>query len=304
MEERKGNLYIVVASVLFSVGGLCVKMIPWNPVAINGSRCLISCCIMCLYLYLTKQPLRVNRSTLLGALCIVSTNLLFIMANKMTTAANAILLQFTAPIFVVLLMFLFFKEKPKKLDIYVSLFVFAGIVCFFLDGLQRGKIMGDILALTSGLTYAGVFMMSRLKGGDPFSSTFMGQVAGGLIGLPFLVQETNFSGSVLFYVIILGVFQLGLGYICFCNGIKRTKPLTSALISGVEPVLNPVWVAIFVGEFISPISALGGILVLGAVMVYNVILARKEPVVEGSDLAEVLEEISQRASLSEPADEP
>lgn len=275
MEQKRGKLLIFIAAMLFSLGGLCIKQIPWNGLAINGGRSLISCAILYGYIRLHKKKLVLSKGTLLGAVSVFGTTVLYSCANTLTTAANAILMQFVAPVFIILLTWIFFHERPKRLDVITCMLVFGGIACFVLDGLQRGNLLGNILALGSGLGYAGVFMMNRMPGGDAFSSAIIGQFTGGLVGIPFILRETDFSVTPLIAVIVLGVFQLGLAYICFCSGIKHTDPVTGVLITGIEPIMNPLLVAIFVGEMISPIAAVGGAIVLVTITVYNVILAKK-----------------------------
>lgn len=280
MEQKRGNLLIFIAAMLFSLGGLCIKFIPWSGMAINGGRTLLSCMILLAYLRYKRQKLIVSKGTLIGAACIFFTNVLYSYANTMTTAANAILLQFVAPVFIILMMWLFFHEKPKRLDIFACILVFGGIACFVLDGLGSGHLIGDVFALLSGLAYAGVFLMNRIPGGDAFSATILGQMTGAVAGIPFILRETDFSSTTLIAVLVLGVFQMGTAYLFFCSGIKRTTPVTAALIAGVEPIMNPLLVAIFVGEMISPISAIGGVIVLGTIMTYNLLIAKRQQVVE------------------------
>lgn len=280
MEAKKGNYLILIAALLFSLGGLCIKMIPWNGMAINGGRSLIASMILFSYLRITKQPIIISKGTMLGALCALGATVLYSCANTLTTAANAILLQYVAPVFIILMMWAFFGERPKKMDVVTCALVFSGIACFFLDGLGTGHLFGNLLALGSGVAFAGVCMLNKIPGGDSFSSTFLGFLTGGLVGIPFILKEHNFNATPILFILILGVFQMGIAYVCFCAGIKRTAPVTAALIAGIEPVMNPILVAIFVGEMISPISAVGGAIVLGTVTVYNVILARKQPVIE------------------------
>lgn len=276
MEQRKGNLLILISAVLFSLGGLCIKNILWSGMAINGARSLISALILLLFIRATKKKIVVTKGTILGACCAFGTTALYSCANTLTTTANAILLQFVAPMFIILMMWVFFREKPKKLDVITCVLVFSGIIFFVMDGLGSGNMFGNLLALGSGLAYAGVFMMNKMPGGDGFSATFLGHLTGGIVGIPFLAREYDFGFVPVTYAIILGVFQMGLGYVCFCIGIKKTTPVTAALISGIEPILNPLLVAIFVGEIISPLAAFGGGLVLIAVTVYNVVLAKEK----------------------------
>lgn len=272
--RRRGILCVFFSAVLYSIGGLCMKFIPWNGMSINGGRNVIALMVIGAYLLITKHPLRFNRSIALGAVCVSGTNILFCLANKMTTSANAIVLQFTAPIFVLLLSMLIWKKRPMKLDLITCAVVLAGVVCFFLDALEMGGMAGNVLALISGLTYAGVFLLNEIPDGDPICSVFWGDVLSVLTGLPFLLQETAFPPSAIVSLIILGAFQVGLAYILICIGLKTTPPVTASLISGIEPVLNPILVAVFYGEPIGTMALIGAVIVIGGVLVYNTVCAK------------------------------
>ncbi len=223
-----------------------------------------------LYLVLTRHRLRLNRWIALGSICVCSTNVLFALANKMTTAANAIVLQFTAPIFVILLSVIFQKKRLQRLDITACAIVFAGVLFFFIDSLSVGGMLGNMLALISGITYAGVFMLNEFPDSDPICSVFWGDVVSVLIGLPFLVKETSFTPTVITSVLVLGVFQVGLAYVLMCIGLKTTPPVMASLISGIEPILNPVFVAIFYKETVGTMAIFGAVIVIAAVVWYNV----------------------------------
>ena len=265
-----GPLCVFLASFLFSIGGLCMKFIPWSALAINGARNLIGSAVIGIYLLITHRRLKLSVPVIIGAFSVRSVTTLFAMANKMTTAANAIVLQFTAPVFVIILMALIFHVKPKKRDIITCIAVLFGVCIFFVDGLKTGNIVGDLIALISGICYAGVFMMNTAEKADALSSSFIGQLAAGIIFTPFCFKETDFSRSVIITVLILGVFQVGLAYILFSNGVKYTGAVTASLITGLEPIMNPLWVALFYGEMISPIAAVGAVIVVGAIVIYNV----------------------------------
>ena len=127
-KQQKGTLLVFLASVLYSLGGICMKGIPWNGMAVNGGRTAIAVVVMAIYLWLTKQKLRWNRWIFLGALSVSCTNILFSVANKMTTAANAIVLQYTAPIFVIVLTALFLHKRPGRLDLAACAVVFGGVL--------------------------------------------------------------------------------------------------------------------------------------------------------------------------------
>lgn len=272
--KQRGTLFVAAAAVLYSIGGLCIKVIPWNGMAINGGRTAVALLVIGAYLIWTRHPLRFNRWILLGSLSVFGCNALFSIANKMTTAANAIVLQFTVPIFVMLFSMAFFHQKPKKLDVAACIVVFGGILFFFLDSLEMGGGVGNFIALLSGVAYAGIFLMNDMPDSDAISSVFWGDVISAVTGLPFLFQETEFTATALTSLVILGVFQVGVAYVCLCIGLKTTPPVTASLVSGIEPVLNPILVALFYGETVGTFALIGAVIVIGGVVGYNVLQAR------------------------------
>ena len=279
-ENRKklGVLFVFLAAVLYSIGGLCIKVIPWNGLSINGGRNMVALLVIGGYLLATRHRPRFNRWILVGAVCICGTNTLFTVANKLTTAANTIVLQFTAPIFVILLSVVFWKKRPQKLDLIACGVVLVGVLCFFVDSLEAGGMAGNILALLSGLSYAGVFLLNDLPDSDPISSVFWGDVMSVAIGLPFLVRETDLSLVPMTSLVILGAFQVGLAYILLTIGLRTTPAVTASLVSGIEPVLNPILVAVFYHETIGPLALLGAAIVVGGVVIYNVLRVKLDKI--------------------------
>lgn len=270
--RHNGGIYFVlIAAALFSIGGLCIKMVPWSPLAINGARSLISVMVLAVYLKLVKHKLVVNKAVLFGAVCMTGTTSLFCAANKLTTAANAIVLQFTAPIFVIFLMWLLKKEKPKKIDILACVVVFCGIICFFVDGLLVGNMLGNFIAVLSGVCYAGVFMMNSFEKSDAISSVFLGHGLSALTGIGFVFQESDFSGQTITGIVLLGVFQMAIAYIFMSKGLEQVSAITASLTTAIEPILNPLLVAFFWGEMVSPLSLVGAVIVVIGVMGYNLI---------------------------------
>lgn len=274
--ERRGALFVFLAAVLYSIGGLCMKLIPWSGVALNGGRCAIAVVVYVIYLLATHHRPKINRWVLLGAAAVCSTNVLFAMANKMTTAANAIVLQYTAPIFVILLSVLFLRKRAGGLDLAACVVVFLGVVCFFVESLQGGNLTGDLIALISGLTYAVVFLLNDLPDGDPISSVFWGAVFSVLIGLPAMLNQAPLKRGALLSMIILGVFQTGFAFLCLTIGLRTTPPVTASLVSGIEPILNPVLVAVFYHEGIGMLSLIGAAIVILGVVGYNVLKGKQE----------------------------
>ena len=274
--KQKGPLLVFLAAVFYSIGGLCIKVIPWGGMAINGGRTAIALVVIGGYLLAIRHRPRLNRWVMLGALCVCSTNILFSVANKMTTAANAIVLQFTAPIFVMLLSALFFRRRPARLDLAACAVVLGGIVLCFADSLSGGGLAGDVLALLSGLTYAGVFLMNDMPDSDAISSVFWGDVISAVVGLPFVALETDFSLVPMVSLLVLGIFQVAVAYILLTVGLKTTPAVTASLVSGIEPVLNPILVAVFYQEHMGALSLVGAAGVILGVVGYNVLRGIQE----------------------------
>ena len=154
MVSKKGVAMVVAAALLLSIGGLCVKMIPWQPLSINSFRSFISVGILLVFARLTRRRLRLTGGVVLGGLAVCGATALYTVATKLTTAGNAVLLQFTAPIFVILCSWAVFRERPKRLDLAACVCVFGGVFCFFLDSLGSGRFLGDVIAVLAGICYA------------------------------------------------------------------------------------------------------------------------------------------------------
>ena len=274
--KNNGTIYVMLAAVLFSIGGLCIKMIPWGAMAINGGRNLIAVPVLLLYIRLTGHKLRMNWAVIFGAVCMCAVTTLFTLANKLTTAANTIILQFTAPIFAMIMTWFLLHKKPQRVDVITCAVVFIGIIFFFIDGISAGNQLGNILALLSGIAYAGVFMMNSFEQSDSLSSILYGQMLSAVIGIGFVFKETDFSTSVLLLMAALGLLQLALAYIFMAKGLETVNAVTASLTAAIEPVLNPILVAVFYKEKITGLALIGAVIVLGTVLIYNVRQARLE----------------------------
>ena len=274
--RNRSVLCVFLASMCFSTGGLFIKLVPWSPLAINGARNLIGAAVIGIYLLAARHRLVFSRRVFIGALSMIGVTTLFALANKMTTAANTIVLQFTAPVFVILFMAMIYRQKPGRLDVIICFLVLLGVVLFFVDGIRAGNLAGNIIAVLSGICYAGVFMMNTGKNADAISSCFLGQLAAGLLFTPLCFRETDFSLPVLLPVLALGVIQVGGAYILFSIGIRSTPPVTASLITGMEPIMNPLLVAAFYGETITALSVAGCVIVVFSILGYNLWLAKKQ----------------------------
>lgn len=274
VSHRRGLAYVLISAVCFSLAGVLIKVIPWNPISINGARCIFAIIPMYLYLRATGRRFHVNKQIIGGAILDFAMLETFVIANKLTTAANAIVLQFTEPVWVILLAWIIFRSRPRTSAVAASIVVIAGIVCFFLDSLSAGGVLGNILAIASGLAYAGVFLLKESPKCDFECAAILGFAACFVVGIPFYAQETVFSLDILLAIMALGIVQLGLAYFFLSKGLDVVSPVTASLTSTIEPLLNPILVAIVVGETIGPLSIFGAVLVIGAATAYNVYAAR------------------------------
>lgn len=265
---------MLTSAIAFSLGGLLVKLIPWQPLSISSGRCVFSTIVIGLYIYFSKHKIQVNKTTLTGALFVALMMLAYIYSNKLTTAANAIILEYSAPIFIIFFNFLIFKKKPTKLDILVTVLVLIGIVIVFEDGIKYGSTLGNIVAIISGIFYALSMMLNSFDKGDSLSSVLIAHFSVAIFGLFSISQEMDFSIKTLSLVGCLGVFQAGLGYACMAIGTKYCNPLTAIIIASIEPILNPILVSIFYGENMSFNSLLGATIVIITIVVYNLIQER------------------------------
>ena len=277
-KRNMGPIYVLLCGFLFSIGGLCLKIVPWGSLAINSFRSLLSGLTIYAYARFSGHRIRFNRHILTTAVALFLTTTIYVFAVKQTTAGAAIVMQFTVPVWTMLFGLLLLHKKPRKMDIAACILVFSGIAICFYDGLAQGHSLGNLLGLLSGITYSGVFMGNAYEDSDPLSSCVIAQIATGLIELPWLLKAdfSALNSASWAALIALGLFQLGFGYILLSVGLETTPPVTACLLTGIEPVLNPVWVALFYGETITALFALGAFVVLGSVTVYEVLNARSE----------------------------
>lgn len=261
-EHRKAVLFLIATAVLWSLGGVLIKWVKLNPVAIAGMRSLIS---LTFILIVFRPKIKISWIKIAGGLAYAGTVILFVSANKMTTAANAILLQYTAPVYVAMLGYWFLRERISRIDWVAIFLVLCGMVLFFLDKLSSGNMIGNIIAILSGVSFAWlVLLMRKQKEGSPLDSVIIGNFITALIGVPFAIG-TSIDMNSWIGLILLGVVQLGLPYVLYAYAIKHVSAIEAILIPVIEPVLNPIWVLFVLGEVPGFWSIAGGIVVIGAV---------------------------------------
>ncbi|MDD4600113.1 hypothetical protein SDC9_20935 [bioreactor metagenome] len=262
MSRRQAVISLAVAAILWSSGGVLIKWTDWHPMAIAGGRSLIAAIII--WFAFRKEQLTFSKTQWAGAMAYCSMVCTFVIATKWTTAANAILLQYTAPVYVALLSGWLLGEKTTRRDWLTICMVFGGMLFFFLDKVTLGGMIGNLFGIGSGISF-GLFtiFMRRQKDASPFGSVLLGNVLAFLVSVPFFTTS-SFTAANLVAVGFLGIFQLGLAYVLYTRGICHVRALEATLITTIEPILNPVWVFLFIGETPGMYALIGGLIVVAA----------------------------------------
>lgn len=274
-QERRAVVSLALAAVLFSTGGLLIKLIDLPAFAVAGGRSAIAAVIILLYM---RRPKFTWSATQIGcAVAYSATVLTFVVANKMTTAANAILLQYTAPVYIALFGAWLVGERTRLLDWITIAVVLCGMTLFLLDGLSAGNWAGNLIALSSAVFYALLTLLLRKqKDTSPFESVLLGNILTAIVGLPAMIGQVPSRNSII-GLLLLGIFQLGFAYVLFANASRYVSALEMVLITVIEPILNPLWVVLTIGEKPSILALLGGVIVVGAVIGRGVLSSRLQP---------------------------
>lgn len=289
MNIRKPNgvWAMAICASLWSIGGLLIKLVPLHPMSIAGARSLIGGLTILLvtrripHFFVRNPDNSVNKKCtldrLLAGIFYSATMLLFVISTKMTTAANAVLLQYTEPIWLIILCRFFLDEKIGKFD-YLAIFgVLCGMVLFFSEDLSGGNILGNILALLSGITFAATAVfMRRQKDGNPSDSFILADILTFVVSIPFwFLQDFSISTQGIVALLVLGVFQMGIPSVLYSIGITRVTAVSAALITMLEPLMNPIWVLLFYGEKPSWQALVGGVVILFFITLRVILINRK-----------------------------
>lgn len=263
MNRKKGIYLLVLTSILWSFSGVCTKFISWNGFAVAGIRGLIAALLL---LIVNRRP-RLPRSgfQVAAIFSYVGLVMLLILSTKLTTAANAILLQYTAPIYSAILGYFVLKEPVTRHDITVIVLVLIGLAVFLYDGLADGRMAGNLIALLSGVCYGAMNVFMRKCDKDaPADNIFWGNLLAFVLMLPFMGRP-EITAVNIGIILFMGIFQLGLAYILYSIAIPHVPALEATIITVLEPILNPVWVMLFYGEKSGIRTIIGGAIVLLAI---------------------------------------
>ena len=274
--RSKSILLLLTAAVLWSTSGYLLILVDWNPLAITGTRSLFAL-IPLLIMFGRPRPIwkkaegeqKRSFAPIMATLCYTATLFMFVTANRLTTAANVIVLQYTAPVYVAFMSAFLLKEKVHKQDAVTVTIVMAGMLLFFVGEMDPRGIWGNLLALTSGVTLAGMAVSLRMMKNNtnlrPADSIMWGNILCVALGLPF-VAYFGIPGPVSWVgLALLGLFQLGLSYCLYVKAVKHVTALELTLVPIVEPLLNPILVAIFAFQIPGVFAIIGGAIVIVAV---------------------------------------
>jgi drug/metabolite transporter (DMT)-like permease len=289
-DENSSNFppvaFVLIAVLLWSTGGLFIKVTTIDAFAVNAGRSLLAA--LTVAFFTRKKGLKPDKFTILTSLLYAGTLTCFVYANKATTAANAIFLQYTAPIYILILSPFILKEKFKFTDLLTVVLCIGGMSLFFLEPqnnankLASNVFVGNIVALLSGVFFGLYFVFLRhprsLKNRNPALSVFYGNLFIVLFMIPLLAQNPPApTANDILAILFLGIFQIGIAYILFTNGIAAgVRSLDASIIGFVEPLLNPVWVFLVLGETPNKWAIIGGVIIIFAVATHTIIGSRNK----------------------------
>ncbi|MCL2066614.1 MAG: DMT family transporter [Treponema sp.] len=280
-----GQLAIMFCAILWSTSGLTIKLIDWHPAVITGGRCFLAIFVLLVmrpYLQPKKQPIKAI-PLLSAGIWYAATMILFVNANKLTASANVIMLQYAAPLWACFMGWYFLKEKPQVEHWFALLFVGLGMFLVFYNGLAGGSLLGDSLALLSGIAFAAnSIALRKHKDSSPVDVLIASYIICVMYSIPFffLYPPHITTGSII-GILYMGLLQIGVASAFFIYGIKHVTAVQSMLTSAIEPVLNPLWVLIVTGEKPALLVIAGGCIIMSAV-IFSSLMGRRRALQQNS----------------------
>lgn len=279
-DHRRALLLLALCGLLWSTAGLLIKFVDWNALAIWSARSAIATATI----WVVRRPsfTRISAAEWRAAFALAATTGLFILANKLTTAANAILLQYTAPIWIALLGAWLVHERATRTDWLTIAAVLGGVTLFFFHQLTFDHVVGNLVAIVAGVATA-LYTISIRKVAitpgatgisDPLRPIFLGNLIGAVLGAPFLLASPPPGASAWAALAALGIFQQAAAYLLYARAIRRASALEAILVPVIEPILSPVWVAFAIGERPGPWEIAGGAIVVCAVTARALLVRR------------------------------
>ena len=280
-QRMSGQLAVLAAAFFYSTSGLFIKLLDWHPVVITGTRSFLAALVLLAARLISPPPKdRKNPPVPFWASGFVYAFTLFtyVIANKLTTAANVILLQYSAPIWAALLGWALIKEKPKWEHWVTLVFVAGGLLLFFRDSLASGAFTGNALAIISGILLGAHYVLLRMmKDGNPRDALLLAHTITGVLSIPFIIlYPPVLKVSTVVPIVYMGFIQMGLASLLISYGIKRTTAIQAMLTAILDPILSPVWVLLITGEKPSLMALAGGAIIITAVVASSIVGLRRQ----------------------------
>jgi len=283
--HRKGLILISLTAFLWSSSGLFIKVLSLDAFQILFYRSAIAAITIFIVSVFRKKELKFEKD-LISNLCAISFAgilILFVTANKLTTSANAIFLQFTAPIYLLFLEPVFLKTKFDKKSLITIFICVAGMILFFFGKLEIGNIWGNIIAILSGVSFAFFSLFLKWKkqlhqNQNTINNIIMGNILVAFFCFPFIYNKLSISTTDTLILLYMGIIQIGISYIIFNEGIKYVSATESMIIAMLEAIFNPIWVFLGVGEKPSVFAVAGGVIILTAILFHNFVLNKTKKI--------------------------
>lgn len=269
---------VLGAAMLWSTGGLFIKATSLSAFELSFGRSLLA--VITIAIVTRNEGFGLNSVSAIAAVLYAALLILFVLATKLTTAANAIFLQYTAPVYVLILEPIFYKEKFRQRDLITVAVCVAGMSLFFVGKLRPQDLEGNLVALASGICFALYFLLlrhSKARKVNRASSAIYGNLIAVVVCAPAFWGATRrgLSTTDLACIAYLGIIQIGVAYILFTSAMARgLRSLDASIVGYIEPVLNPVWVFLFLGERPSGWAILGGAIIISSVIAHMLIETR------------------------------
>ena len=266
MSHKKAIAITCFVALMWSLAGFNIKMIEWSPYAIAAGRSLVAV-ILLAPMVLRKGFQKIDRYVIGGAICYAAFNYCCITSTTLTSSAIAIMMQYTAPIYVALLSWLFLRERVGWADIISVGFVFLGMIFFFLDSNSGGSLKGNIVSIFNGITFAGISIFLRLqKDGNPALSMYLGNVISAVAGLP-IMWNAGMPDTISLLFLLLAGLLVAVSYTLYAKASTGLSALETVLIPIIDPVMNPVWVFLFLDERPGALTIVGAAVILVSVTI-------------------------------------
>ncbi len=268
--KKKSVLLMLVTAFLWSLAGVFIKVIEWEPIPIVCVRCLAAAVTM--WLFIRRQKIIWSWPLVGAAVSYAAFNYCYVVSTVLTTSANAVMMEYVAPVYVALLSGLLLKEKVRRADWICLAAVLSGMLLFLADQLGQGSLVGYVISVGNGLTFAFFNIFLRMmKKGHAEQSVFLGGLLGFFVGLPITVGQ-KLPDSRSMTVLLAAGAVVSIGYLLFIKASQNLTAVQSVMLPVIDPVLNPVWVWLAVGEVPGAVSLGGATIVLAAITLRSLAL--------------------------------